>query len=237
MIIFPAIDIKGGRCVRLFKGDFNQVTDYKKSPAEQANFFFKSGFQNIHIIDLDGATEGKPTSESIVKEIIKNNELKIQFGGGVRSLQDIKDLLDLGVDKVIVGTIAIENINFLKKACEIYKNKIVVAIDVRNGCMAQSGWKKQTNILASDFVKKIETFGISRIIYTDINKDGTKTGPNIKETLNFSKLTNIPVVISGGVSSIKDINDIKKESSNIEGVIIGKAIYDGSIDIQELAKI
>ncbi len=237
MIIFPAIDIKGGRCVRLFKGDFKQVTDYKKSPIEQANFFFKSGFKNIHVIDLDGAVEGKPTTKSIVKEIIKNNELKVQFGGGVRSLEDIKDLLDLGVDKVIVGTTAMENINFLKKACEIYKNKIVVAIDVRNGCMAQSGWKKQTNILASDFVKKIETFGISRIIYTDINKDGTKTGPNIKETLNFSKLTNIPVVISGGISSIEDIINIKKLSSNIEGVIIGKAIYDESINIKELTKI
>ena len=151
--------------------------------------------------------------------------------------KDIDDLLNLGVDKVIVGTIAIENMKFLKDACEKYKNKIVVALDVRNGFIASSGWKKQTSILASEFVKEIELFRISRIIYTDINKDGTKTGPNIKDTLNFSKLTKIPVMVSGGISSINDIKSIKENFPNLYGVIVGKAIYDGTIDIRKLSKI
>ena len=237
MIVFPAIDIKGGKCVRLLKGDFDQVTQYENSPIEQANQFFNLGFKNIHIIDLDGALEGKLVNKNIIKNVLNKNNLKIQYGGGVRSLQDIDDLLNLGVDKVIVGTIAIENMEFLKDACERYKDKIVVALDVRNGFIASSGWKKQTRILASEFVKKIEFFKISRIIYTDINKDGTKTGPNIKDTSNFSKLTKIPVVVSGGISSINDIKSIKENFPNLYGVIVGKAIYDGTIDIRKLSKI
>jgi len=237
MIIFPAIDIKGGKCVRLLKGDFNKVTQYEKLPAEQAEIFFNLGFKNIHIIDLDGALEGKLLNKNIVKNILNKNNLKIQYGGGVRSLQDIDELLNLGVDKVIVGTSAVENMKFLKDACEKYENKIVVALDVRNGFIASSGWKKQTSILASEFVKEIELFRISRIIYTDINKDGTKTGPNIKDTLNFSKLTKIPVMVSGGISSINDIKSIKENFPNLYGVIVGKAIYDGTIDIRKLSKI
>ena len=237
MIIFPAIDIKGGKCVRLLKGDFNKVTQYEKLPAEQAEIFFNLGFKNIHIIDLDGALEGKLVNKNIIKNILNKSNLKIQYGGGVRSLQDIDDLLNLGVDKVIVGTIAIENMEFLKDACKRYKDKIVVALDVRNGFIASSGWKKQTRILASEFVKKIEFFKISRIIYTDINKDGTKTGPNIKDTSNFSKLTKIPVVVSGGISSINDIKSIKENFPNLYGVIVGKAIYDGTIDIRKLSTI
>tara|TARA_Y100000590_G_C15660038_1_gene992233 strand:+ start:290 stop:1006 length:717 start_codon:yes stop_codon:yes gene_type:complete len=237
MIIFPAIDIKGGKCVRLLKGNFKEITQYKNTPLEQASIFSNSGFKNIHIIDLDGASEGRLINKDLIKKIVEKTKLKIQIGGGIRSLSDIKNLLNIGVDKVIIGTIAVQDKKFLKTACDIYKNKIAIAIDVRNGFIALSGWKKQTNILASDFVKEVENFGISRIIYTDINKDGTKTGPNVKETLDFSKLTNIPVVVSGGVSSIEDINIIKKEISNIEGVIIGKAIYEGNIDIKELSKI
>ena len=237
MIIFPAIDIKGGKCVRLLKGDFNKVTQYEKLPAEQAEIFFNLGFKNIHIIDLDGALEGKLVNKNIIKNILNKSNLKIQYGGGVRSLQDVDDLLNLGVDKVIVGTIAIENMEFLKDACKRYKDKIVVALDVRNGFIASSGWKKQTRILASEFVKNIEFFKISRIIYTDINKDGTKTGPNIKDTSNFSKLTKIPVVVSGGISSINDIKSIKENFPNLYGVIVGKAIYDGTIDIRKLSTI
>ena len=237
MIIFPAIDIKGGKCVRLFKGDFRQITQYEKSPSEQANIFFNLGFKNIHIIDLDGALEGKLVNKNVIRNVLNNNNLKIQYGGGVRSLQDIDDLLNLGVDKVIVGTSAIESIQFLKDACKKFKNKIVVALDVRDGFIASSGWKKQTHILASEFVKKIEFFEVSRIIYTDINKDGTKTGPNIKDTLNFAKLTKIPVVVSGGISSIEDIKDIKENYKNLYGVIVGKTIYDGTINVEELSKI
>ena len=237
MIIFPAIDIKGGKCVRLLKGDFNKVTEYKKSPENQANQFEDLGFNNIHVVDLDGALQEKQINQKIIKKIIENTNVKIQVGGGIRSLESIKNLLDIGADKVIIGTIAIKDQEFLKVACKKFKNKIALSLDVRSGYVSLSGWKKQTDLLATTFIKKIENFGISRIIYTDINKDGTKTGPNIKETLNFSSLTNIPVVVSGGVSSIDDIISLKKQSDrNIEGIVIGKAIYDGSINIKELSK-
>ena len=238
MIIFPAIDIKGGKCVRLLKGDFNKITQYNKSPIDQANEFSNLGFNNIHLIDLDAALEKKSANENIIKEISKINKIKIQIGGGIRSLEHIKKLLDFGVDKVILGTAAIENIDFLENACNKFSAKIALSIDVRNKYIALSGWKKQTDILASDFIKKIKNVNISRIIYTDINKDGTKSGPNFQETVDLSNLTKIPFVISGGVSSINDVINIKKRKyQNIEGIIIGKAIYDGNIDIKQLSKI
>ena len=237
MIIFPAIDIKDGKCVRLIRGDFNQMTSYEKTPYDQAKIYFENGFNNIHIVDLDGALKGKSSNSNIVQEILKNLKLKIQIGGGIRTIDEIANWVKSGVDKVIVGTAAVENKNFLKTACEKFKNKIAVSIDVKDGLIFLSGWKKQTNILASDFLKEIENFGISRIIYTDINKDGTKKGPNIKDTIELSSKAKIPFVISGGISSIEDIKKIKSlKNSNIEGVIVGKSIYDGDIKINELVK-
>ena len=237
MIIFPAIDIKDGKCVRLIKGDFNQMTSYEKSPFDQAKIYFQNGFKNIHIVDLDGALKGKSSNSNIVKEIIKNFKLKIQIGGGIRTLDDIDSWVKSGIDKVIVGTAAVENKNLLKTACEKFKNKIAISLDVKDGFIFLSGWKKQTNILASDFLKEVQNFGISRIIYTDINKDGTKKGPNIKDTIELSSKFKIPFIISGGISSIEDVKKIKSlNNSNIEGVIVGKSIYDGDIKINELAK-
>jgi len=238
MIIFPAIDIKGGKCVRLLKGSFDDITKYNKSPLDQAKEFSNLGFNNIHIIDLDGAQKENPINENLIKEISKIKNIKIQVGGGIRSLERIKKLLDFGIDKVILGTAAIESIDFLKTACKKFNNKIALSIDVRDGFIALSGWKKQTGILATDFINKINKINIARIIYTDINKDGTKSGSNIKETINFSNLTKIPTVISGGVSSIDEVIAIKKSNPpNIEGVIVGKAIYDGNIDIKKLSEI
>ena len=237
MIIFPAIDIKDGKCVRLIKGDFNQMTSYEKSPFDQAKIYFQNGFKNIHIVDLDGALQGKAFNSNIVKEIIKNFKLKIQIGGGIRTIDDIDNWVKSGVDKVIIGTAAVENKNLLRTACEKFKNKIAISLDVKDGFIFLSGWKKQTNILASDFLKEVQNFGISRIIYTDINKDGTKKGPNIKDTIELSSKFKIPFIISGGISSIEDVKKIKSlNNSNIEGVIVGKSIYDGDIKINELAK-
>ena len=237
MIIFPAIDIKDGKCVRLIKGDFNQMTSYEKSPFDQAKIYFQNGFKNIHIVDLDGALQGKSSNSNIVKEIIKNFKLKIQIGGGIRTINDINNWVKSGVDKVIIGTAAVENKNFLKTVCEKFKNRIALSLDVKDGFIFLSGWKKQTNILASDFLKEVQNFGISRIIYTDINKDGTKKGPNIKDTIELSSKFKIPFIISGGISSIEDVKKIKSLiNSNIEGVIVGKSIYDGDIKINELAK-
>jgi len=237
MIIFPAIDIKNGKCVRLIKGDFDKITSYKNSPFDQAKIYLQNGFKNIHIVDLDGALQGKSFNSKIVKEILKNLNLKIQIGGGIRTIDDVNNWITSGVDKIIMGTAAVENTDLLKTACERYKNKIAVSLDVKNGFISLSGWKKQTNISAIDFIKKIENFGISRIIYTDINKDGTKNGPNIKDTVELSRKVKIPFVISGGISSIEDIKKIKSlNNSNIEGVIVGRSIYDGDIKISELAK-
>ena len=238
MIILPAIDIKNGKCVRLLKGDFNKITEYEKSPLEQASEFSNLGFKNVHVVDLDGALKGKSINKNIIKDIIKKNNLKIQLGGGIRSMDNVEEWIDIGVDKVIIGTAAVENPEFLIKLLKKYKNKIALSLDVRNGFIALSGWKKQTNILALDFAKKIEHTDISRIIYTDINRDGTKVGPNIEDAINFSKKINIPIIVSGGISSKVDIINLKKtKTTNIEGVIIGRAIYDGSINLKELSKI
>ena len=237
MIIFPAIDIKDGKCVRLVKGEFDKITSYENSPIDQAKIYYESGFKNVHIVDLDGALEGKSSNSNVVKKILKNFNLKIQIGGGIRKIDDVNSWIKSGVDKVIMGTAAVENIDLLKSVCEKFKNKIAVSLDVKDGFIALSGWKKKTNISAIEFIKKIENFGVSRIIYTDINKDGTKMGPNIKDTVDLSSKVKIPFVISGGISSMEDIKKIKSlKNSNIEGVIVGKSIYDGDIKISELAK-
>ena len=237
MIIFPAIDIKDGKCVRLIKGDFNQMTSYEKSPFDQAKIYFQNGFKNIHIVDLDGALQGKSSNSNIVKEIIKNFKLKIQIGGGIRTIDDIDSWVKSGVDKVIIGTAGVKNKDLLKTVCEKFKNKIAISLDVKDGFIFLSGWKKQTNILAANFLKEIQNFGVSRIIYTDINKDGTKEGPNIKDAIELSNKVKIPFIISGGISSIEDIKKIKSlNNPNIEGIIVGKSIYDGDVKIKELAK-
>ena len=238
MIIFPAIDIKDGVCVRLVKGDFRQITSYENTPIDQAKKYFQNGFNNIHIVDLDGALHGRSVNSILIREIIQKVKSRIQIGGGIRTIDDISRWIELGVDKVVMGTAAVENVELLKTACNKFKSKIAVSLDVKDGLIALSGWKKQTNISAIDFIKKIKNFGISRIIYTDIYKDGTKQGPNIKGAIELSSKIKIPLVISGGVSSIEDIERIKLlNNPNIEGVIIGKAIYDGDIQINDLAKL
>jgi len=238
MIIFPAIDIKDGVCVRLIKGDYRQIISYENTPIDQATKYFQNGFNNIHIVDIDGALRGRAVNSFIINEIVKKDKSKIQIGGGIRTIDDISRWVEMGVDKVVMGTAAVENIELLETACNKFKNKIAVALDAKDGFIALSGWTKRTNISAIDFIKKIQNFGVSRIIYTDINRDGTKQGPNIKDTVELSGKSKIPLIISGGVSSLEDIKKIKSLSnSNIEGVIVGKAIYDGDIKINDLAKL
>jgi len=238
MIIFPAIDIKDGVCVRLVKGDFRQITSYENTPIDQAKKYFQNGFNNIHIVDIDGALRGRAVNSFIINEIVKKIKSKIQIGGGIRTIDDISRWVEMGVDKVVMGTAAVENIELLETACNKFKNKIAVALDVKDGFIALSGWTKRTNISAIDFIKKIQNFGVSRIIYTDINRDGTKQGPNIKDTVELSSKSTIPLVISGGVSSLEDIKKVKSlNDSNIEGIIVGKSIYDGDIKISDLAEL
>ena len=237
MKIFPAIDIKDQKCVRLIKGDFKNQTEYKISPLDQAGLFKNNGFKNLHIVDLDGALTGKTINLNIIKNIVSKYNFKVEIGGGVRTLKTISKYLDMGADKVILGSAAIKNSKFLKEACKKFKNKIALSLDAKNEKLAISGWQKDLNIKISDFLKEVNNFGISRIIYTDINRDGTKMGPNLEVTNKIAKISKCPIIISGGVSSVSDIRKVKKHrDKNVHGIIIGKAIYDGDIKLDELAK-
>ena len=237
MKILPAIDIKDKKCVRLIKGDFENKTEYKISPIDQAGKYKDHGFKNLHIVDLDGALTGKTVNLDIIKEIVSKYDLKIEIGGGVRSLDSIKQYVDVGVEKVILGSGAIKNKEFLKEACEKFKSQIALGLDAKDGNLSVSGWKENLNIKTIDFLKEVNSYGVSRIIYTDINRDGMKTSPNLDETVNIAELSNCPVVISGGVSSINDVKKAKElNNKKIEGIIVGKAIYDGDIKLDDLAK-
>ena len=237
MKIFPAIDIKDKKCVRLIKGDFENKTEYETSPIDQAKKYQDHGFKDLHIVDLDGALTGRTINLDIIQEVVSKHDLKIEIGGGVRTLDSIKKYVDVGVDKVILGSAAIKNKEFLKEACEKFKNKIALGLDAKDGNLSVSGWKENLNIKTIDFLKEVNSFGVSRIIYTDINKDGMKTSPNFDDTIKITEFSNCPVVISGGVSSINDIKKAKDlNNKKIEGIIIGKAIYDGDIKLDELAK-
>jgi|TARA_Y100000031_G_scaffold2979_1_gene3512 phosphoribosylformimino-5-aminoimidazole carboxamide ribotide isomerase len=237
MKIFPAIDIKDKKCVRLIKGDFENKTEYETSPIDQAGKYKDHGFKNLHIVDLDGALTGETVNLDLIQEIVSKFELKIEIGGGVRTFESIKKYTDVGVEKVILGSVAIKDKNFLKKACAKFPNKIALGLDSKDGYLSIFGWKENSNQLTLDFLKDVNDYGVSRLIYTDINKDGTKSSPNFKETEKVAEISNCPVIISGGVSSIKDIKTAKNlNNKNIEGIIVGKAIYDGDIKLDELVK-
>jgi len=237
MKILPAIDIKDKKCVRLVKGDFENKTEYKISPLEQAGQFKDYGFKNLHIVDLDGALTGETVNLDIIQEIVGKFDLKIEIGGGIRNLESIQKYTNVGVEKIILGSAAIKDKNFLKKACQKFPNKIALSLDDKDGYLSISGWVENSNQLTLDYLKEVNNFGVSRLIYTDINRDGMKQSPNLDETIKVADISNCPVIISGGVSSIDDIKKAKEiNNKNIEGIIIGKAIYDGDIKLEELAK-
>ena len=236
MKIFPAIDIKDKKCVRLLKGNFDDKTVYNVTPIDQAKKYKDFGFNYLHIVDLDGALTGETINLNIIEDIINKLNIKIEIGGGIRSLDKIQNYIDIGVDKVILGSAAVKDKSFLKEACKSYKNQIALGLDAKKGFIAISGWKEETDLNALEFLKDVNNFGISRLIYTDIERDGTKTNPNLEETIKVAEISNSPVIVSGGVSSIKDIENIKSlNNKNIEGVIVGKAIYDGDINLKELS--
>ena len=237
MKIFPAIDIKDQKCVRLVKGDFDNKTEYEMSPIEQASKYKDHGFKNLHIVDLDGALTGETVNLDIIKEIVSKLDLKIEIGGGIRNFESIQKYIDAGIDKVILGSAAIKDKNFLKEACQKFPGKVALGLDAKDGYLSVSGWKENSNLMTLDFLKDVNDYGASRLIYTDINRDGMKLSPNFDETENVANNSNCPVVISGGVSSIDDIKKAKELGNrNIEGIIVGKAIYDGDIKLDELAK-
>ena len=236
MIVYPAIDLRDNKCVRLYKGDFSKQEIFNTSPLNQAQKFEQHGFVNLHIVDLDRAADSSKSNLVSIKLIAEQTNLKIQVGGGMRTLKDIEEVLDLGVENIVMGTAAVTNIKLLEEVCIKFPNKISVGIDVRNGFLALRGWQEQTKLSVDDFVTTIKNLKIKSIIFTDIDKDGTKEGINLKETIRLANLSSIPVIASGGVANLDDVVQIK-ESRKIKGVIIGKAIYDKSINLEELAKI
>ena len=235
MKILPAIDIKDKKCVRLVRGDFDNKTEYEMSPVEQASKYKDHGFKNLHIVDLDGALTGETVNLDIIQDIVGKFDLKVEIGGGIRNLDSIQKYIDAGAEKVILGSAAVKDKIFLKEACKKFLNKIALGLDAKNGYLSVYGWKENSNQLTIDYLKEVNDYGVSRLIYTDINRDGMKQSPNFEETSKVSEISNCPVIISGGVSSL---NDIKKAKSlkNIEGIIVGKAIYDGDIKLEELVK-
>ena len=235
MKIFPAIDIKDKKCVRLIKGDFDNKTEYEISPTEQAKKYKEHGFKNLHIVDLDGALTGETVNLDIIKGIVGKFNLKVEIGGGIRNFDSIQKYVDAGAEKVILGSAAIKDKNFLKDACRKFPDKIALGLDAKDGYLSVSGWKENSNQLTLDYLKEVNEYGVNRLIYTDINRDGMKQSPNFDETSRVAEISNCPVVISGGVSSIDDIKKAKT-LNNIEGVIVGKAIYDGDIKLDELVK-
>ena len=235
MKIFPAIDIKDKKCVRLVKGDFDKKTEYQLSPIEQAGKFKDHGFKNLHIVDLDGALTGETVNLDIIQDIVGKFNLKVEVGGGIRSIDSIQKYIDVGVEKVILGSAAIKDKNFLKESCEKFQNYIALSLDAKEGYLSVSGWKESSNQLTLDYLKEINDYGVSRLIYTDINRDGMKQSPNFNETMKVAEMSKCPVIISGGVSSIDDVKKAKK-LKNVEGIIVGKAIYDGDIKLEELVK-
>jgi phosphoribosylformimino-5-aminoimidazole carboxamide ribotide isomerase len=237
MKIFPAIDIKDKKCVRLVKGDFDNKTEYGMSPVDQARKYKEYGFKNLHIIDLDGALTGEIVNLDIIQDIVSKFDLKVEIGGGIRNLDSIQKYINAGAEKVILGSAAIKDKTFLKDACEKFPNKIALALDAKDGYLSVSGWKENSDQLTLNYLREVNDFGASRLIYTDINRDGMKQSPNFGETAKVADTSNCPVIISGGVSSINDIKKAKElNNKNIEGIIVGKAIYDGDIQLEELVK-
>ena len=236
MIVYPAIDLQDGKCVRLTKGDFAQQTVYEKSPLEQAKLFEDKGFKFLHIVDLDRTIDKEKSNLQTIKEIVQNTNLRVQVGGGLRTKDTIKEVIDLGVENAVLGTAAVNEPDLLIEVSEKYKNKISVGLDVRNQMIALKGWKDQTQILCFEFLRQIKNLPLKSIIFTDINKDGMKEGINLEDTVKMAECSDIPVIASGGVSSIEDIQTIKNQKK-IYGVVVGKAIYDGHIKLNELVNL
>lgn len=232
MIIFPAIDIKDNKCVRLLQGDFDKVNVYGNDPSLMAKKWEDKGAKFLHMVSLNGARgEGNVNDESI-KKLLSTVNIPIQMGGGIRSKERVKELLDLGVDRVILGSVAIKDKELLKDLISQYKEKIVVSVDAKNGKVAAQGWEEVSDVNSLDFCKELEEMGVKTIVYTDISKDGMMVGPNFDIYEKLSKETNLDIIASGGVTSIEDVKKLK--AMDLYGVIIGKSLYENKIDLKEV---
>lgn len=238
MIIFPAIDLKDGKCVRLEKGLMESATVFNDNPVLQARKFARQSFKWLHIVDLNGAFEGKPVNIDPVREIVKSVSIPVQLGGGIRDLATIENWLSAGVGRVILGTVALRNPQLVKEACQKYPGQIVVGVDGKDEKVAVEGWAETSEVSIIELAKKFEDSGVAAILYTDIGRDGMMQGLNISATKKLAESINIPVIASGGVANIEDIKAVKSiESSGICGVVVGRALYNGTIDVEEALRV
>lgn len=231
MILYPAIDLKDGACVRLLRGDMGTATVFNDDPANQARAFEAAGFQWLHIVDLNGAFEGKPVNAPAVESVLSAVSIPVQLGGGIRDLKTAAEWLDRGVRRVIFGTAAVETPDLVREACRAYRGRIVVGIDARNDRVATEGWARDSEVSATDLTAEFETAGVAAIVYTDIERDGAMAGPNVSAIEAFVRQTEVPVIASGGVASLDDLAALKRIAHlGLEGVISGRALYDGRIE-------
>ncbi|MDR3589010.1 MAG: 1-(5-phosphoribosyl)-5-[(5-phosphoribosylamino)methylideneamino]imidazole-4-carboxamide isomerase [Negativicutes bacterium] len=237
MIIFPAIDIRGGRCVRLVEGRFDAETVFADNPLDMARRWAQEGAEYLHVVDLDGALAGKPVNTEVIAAITKAVDIPVQLGGGIRTLESIAVLLDAGVARVILGSVAVKQPELVRQACTKYGDRIVVGIDARDGQVAVEGWGVSGGVAAEELAVKMAAAGVARIIYTDIARDGTLTGVNVAATQSLARAAGIPVIASGGVSSLDDVTAVKAaQTDGVEGVIIGKALYTGAVKLPEVIR-
>jgi phosphoribosylformimino-5-aminoimidazole carboxamide ribotide isomerase len=240
MRVYPAIDLKEGKAVRLLQGRMEDATVYAENPVEVALSFREQGATFLHVVDLDGAFAGKPVNDSIIRELVKSSGLSVQVGGGIRSLERIEELLSLGVERVILGTVAVRNPNLVQQAVQRYSEAIVVGIDAKDGRVAVQGWAEATEIQALDLALKMKAVGVNHLVFTDISRDGMLQGPNIQSTVDLASASGLQVVVSGGVSRLKDLMQVQEEVNRgvtLEGVIIGKALYSGAFTLSEALKV
>ena len=233
MILYPAIDLKDGRAVRLVHGEMDQETVFNENPAAQALEFVAAGCEWLHLVDLNGAFAGEPVNAAPVEEILKQTNVPAQLGGGIRDMATIERWISRGLARVILGTVAVENPQLVRDAAREFPGKVAVGIDARKGMVATKGWAEETNVNATDLVKSFEDAGVAAIIYTDINRDGAMKGPNVEETAALGNAVSIPVIASGGVSSLADLQALKTCGAPLNGAISGRALYDGAIDLKE----
>jgi phosphoribosylformimino-5-aminoimidazole carboxamide ribotide isomerase len=234
MIIYPAIDMKDGKCVRLVQGDFARVTEFNDDVLDQAKQFEDAGFEWLHMVDLDGAKKGQAVNYHHVENVLKNTSLKVQIGGGVRDMEAIEKLIGYGVSRVVLGTVAIKNFDLVREACKRFPGKIAVGIDAKGNKVAIQGWVEETDIYVFDLIEKLSDLGVSAIIYTDISKDGLLSGIDESGTRDIASSMSIPLIASGGVSQISDLEAVKSmENIGVEGVIVGRAFYDKKISFQD----
>jgi len=231
MILYPAIDLKDGKAVRLYKGAMDQATVFNEDPAAQAMEFVEAGCAWLHLVDLNGAFAGEPVNATPVEEILRRTKVPAQLGGGIRDMATIERWLSKGLARVILGTVAVENPSLVREACRAFPGHVAVGIDARKGMVATKGWAEETNVTATDLAKSYEDAGVAAIIYTDINRDGAMQGPNIDETAALARAVSIPVIASGGVSSLADLIALRDCGAELNGAISGRALYDGAIDL------